>query len=73
MFTINRRKAVWIRRTLGDIDPLNKVRFRRARSRIKKGPRSGVPLILPRNHESRTDESRDSKAQCHWPPVRRKA
>ena len=40
--------GVGIRGTLGDIDPLNKVLFRRARSRVKKGPVSGVSLILPR-------------------------
>ena len=30
--------GVGIRGTLGDIDPLNKVPFKRARSRAKKGP-----------------------------------
>ena len=30
--------AVGIRGTLGDIDPLNKAPFQRARSRVKKGP-----------------------------------
>ena len=30
--------GVGIRGTLGDIDPLNKVPFKRARSRVKKGP-----------------------------------
>ena len=33
-------------RTLGDIDHLNKVPFRSA-SRVQKGPRYGVSLILP--------------------------
>ena len=30
--------GVRIRWTLGDTDPLNKVPFKRARSRVKKGP-----------------------------------
>ena len=30
--------GVRIRGTLGDIDPLNKVPFKRARSRVQKGP-----------------------------------
>ena len=30
--------GVRTRGTLGDIDPLNKVPFKRARSRVKKGP-----------------------------------
>ena len=30
--------GVRIRGTLGDIDPFNKVPFKRARSRVKKGP-----------------------------------
>ena len=34
-----------IRGTLGDADPLNKVPFKRATSRVKKGP---VSLVLPR-------------------------
>ena len=33
--------------TLGDIDPLNKVPFKRAISRVRKGPVYGVSLILP--------------------------
>ena len=37
-----------ITRTLGDIDPLNKVPFKRATSRVQKGPLSGVSLVLPR-------------------------
>ena len=32
----------------GDINPLNKVPFQKANSRIKKGPLQGVSLILPR-------------------------
>ena len=32
-----------IRGTLGDIDPLNKVPFKRAGSRVKKGPFKGSP------------------------------
>ena len=40
--------GVRIRGTLGDIDPLNKVPFKRAKSRVKKGPLLGVSLILPR-------------------------
>ena len=30
--------GVWIRAALGDIDTLNKVPFKRAISRVKKGP-----------------------------------
>ena len=37
-----------MRGTLGDIDPLNKVPFQRAISRVKKDPLQGVSLILPR-------------------------
>ena len=40
--------GVRIRGTLGDIDPLNKVPFKRARSRVQKGPLQGVSLMLPR-------------------------
>ena len=32
--------GVRIKGTLGDIDPLNKVPFKRARGRVKKGPPS---------------------------------
>ena len=32
-----------IERTVGDTDPLNKVNFERATSRVKKGPLSGFP------------------------------
>ena len=39
---------VRIRGTFGDIDPLNKVPFKRARSRVWKGPLEGVSVILPR-------------------------
>ena len=39
--------GVRIRGTLGDIDPLNKVPFTRAPSRVQKGPLQGVSLILP--------------------------
>ena len=36
--------GVGIRATLGDIDPLNKVPFKRARSRVQKGyPLRGLP------------------------------
>ena len=36
--------GVGIRGTLGDIDPLNKVPFKRARSRVQKGyPLRGLP------------------------------
>ena len=36
--------GVRIRGTLGDIDPLNKVPFKRARSRVQKGyPLNGLP------------------------------
>ena len=38
--------GVRIRGTLGDIDPLNRLPFKRARSRAKKGLLSGVSLIL---------------------------
>ena len=41
--------GVRIRGTLGDIDPLNKVPFKRATTRVQKGPLSRVSLILPRN------------------------
>ena len=38
------RLGVRIRGTLGDIDPLNKVPFKRARSRVQKGyPLRGLP------------------------------
>ena len=40
--------GVRIRGTLGDIDPLNKVPFKRAISRAKKGPLQAVSPILPR-------------------------
>ena len=40
--------GVRIRGTFGDIDPLNTVPFKRATSRVQKGPLSGVSLILPR-------------------------
>ena len=42
-----------IRRTLGDIDPLNKVPFKRATSRVQKDPLYGVSLILPRTRASK--------------------
>ena len=35
--------GVRIRGTLGDIDPLNKVPFKRATSRVQKGPLKGSP------------------------------
>ena len=41
--------GVRISGTLGDIDPLNKVPFKRATSRVQKGPLSRVSLILPRS------------------------
>ena len=34
--------------TLGDIDPLNKVPFKRATSGVQKGPLEGVSRRLPR-------------------------
>ena len=37
--------GVRVRGTLGDVDPLSKVPFKRARSRV---PFKGVSLILPR-------------------------
>ena len=37
------RIRVEIRVTLGDFDPLNKVPFKRARSRVKEGPFKGSP------------------------------
>ena len=40
--------GVRIRGTLEDIEPLNKVPFQRAISIVKKGPLSGLSLILPR-------------------------
>ena len=40
--------GVRIRGTLGDVDPLNKVPFKRTTSSIQKGPRYGGSLILPR-------------------------
>ena len=40
--------GVRIRGTLGDIDRLNKVPFKRATSRVQKGHLQGVSLILPR-------------------------
>ena len=42
--------GVRIRGTPGDIDPLNKVPFKRATIRVHKGPLQGVSLILPRNN-----------------------
>ena len=45
-----------IRGTLGDIDPLNKVPFKRAKSRVQKGPFSGVSLRLPRIYEPITSD-----------------
>ena len=41
--------GVRIRGTLKDIDPLNKVPFKRATSRVETGPLYGNSLILPRN------------------------
>ena len=39
--------GVRIRGTLGDIDPLNKVPFKRARSRVQKGyPLRGLPIMI---------------------------
>ena len=32
-----------VRGSLGDVDPPNKVPFKRARSRVQKGPLQGVP------------------------------
>ena len=40
--------GVRLRGTLGDIDPLNKVPFKRAISRVNRGPLFAVSLILPR-------------------------
>ena len=40
--------GVRMRGTLGDIDPLNKVLFKRSISRVKKGAFGVVSLILPR-------------------------
>ena len=40
--------GVRIRGTLGDVDPLNRVHFKRATSRVQKGPLYGVSQILPR-------------------------
>ena len=42
------RWGLRIRGTLGDIDPLNKAPFKRARRRVQKGPLQGVSLVLPR-------------------------
>ena len=39
--------GVRMRGTLGDIDPLNKLPFKRARSGAQKGPLEGVSLLLP--------------------------
>ena len=39
-----------IRGTLGDIDPLNTAPFKRAISKVKKGPFQGVSLMLPRKN-----------------------
>ena len=41
--------GVRIRGTLEDTDPLHKVPFKRAISRVKKGPLYGVSRILPRS------------------------
>ena len=41
--------GVGIRGTLGDIDPFNKVPFKRDTSRVQKGPLQEVSRILPRN------------------------
>ena len=46
---LNAMLGARIRETLGDIDPLNKVPFKRATRRVQKGPLQGVSLILPRN------------------------
>ena len=41
--------GVRIRGTLGDIEPLNKVPFKRARSKLRRVPfKGGVSQILPR-------------------------
>ena len=40
--------GVGIRGALGDIDPPNEVLFQRARSKVKKSPLYGGPLVLPR-------------------------
>ena len=42
MLELGLRGAFW------DVDPLNRVPFKRARSRVKKGPLEGVSLILAR-------------------------
>ena len=45
--------GVRIRKTLGDIDPLNKVPFKRATSGVQKGsPLKKGPLILPPSFET---------------------
>ena len=42
-----------IRGTLGDIDPLNKVPFKRATSRVQKGPPlRGLPYTTPKSLQS---------------------
>ena len=66
--------GVGIRGTLGDIDPLKKVPFKRARSRVQKVPFYGVSLGLPRNkpskmlHEIRQIERGDTS--CNFPPCK---
>ena len=47
--------GVGIRGTLGDIDPLNIVPFKRAIRRVEKGPFSGVSLIPPRKTSTKTE------------------
>ena len=39
---------VWGLGTLGDVDPVSKVLFKRARGVVEKGPLQGVSRILPR-------------------------
>ena len=46
-----------IKGTLGDRDPLNKVPFKRAISRVQKGPSKGVSLILPRSNTATMSKS----------------
>ena len=44
-----KQRGVRNRGTLGDIDPVNAVPFKRAISRVKKGPLLGAFLTIPRS------------------------
>ena len=51
--------GVRIRGTLGDMDPLNKARFKRSRSGVKKGyPLRGLPHNTPQAHPMSQDTAR---------------